>query len=171
MVADIDLAILPSAAERRMPYLLVPLLEEVSVGQHLAGNLAPLPEELRAWVSVVATSADACLVLDSDARVVAISPAAAMLAAIEAIEAIGQRLVGDVLAPVDFSSAAEPLDVDSVSVPPVAAARHGVSCHGLLRLRRPDGSTITLDTVSTPLHGADGQRLGSLTFFAQVAAH
>jgi PAS domain-containing protein len=119
---------------------------------------------------VVSTCADACLVLDGEARVVALSRAASDLVGADPVEAVGRRLVGDVLALVDFSSAAEPIDETAGSIPPVSSARAGIPCHGLMRLRRPDALTVTLDTVSTPLHGADGQLLGSLTFFARVAA-
>ncbi|MDQ1485614.1 MAG: hypothetical protein QOJ62_1307, partial [Actinomycetota bacterium] len=43
-----------------MSYLLIPLV------QRPVPELAPLREALRAWVSVVAASHDACLVLDAD---------------------------------------------------------------------------------------------------------
>jgi PAS domain-containing protein len=177
VVTDVDLSILPPTYSRRSPYLLVPLLEEPRTGNDTyrnrgalqESNLVPLREELRAWVSVVALCADACLVLDADGRVVALSPATATLVGTEPADAVGRMLVGDVLALVDFSSAAEPLR-DVGAIPPVSAATAGVPCHGLMRLRRPDGPTVTLDTISTPLHGAEGQRLGSLSFFARVGS-
>jgi hypothetical protein len=147
-----------------MSYLLIPLVQRPSP------ELAPLRETLRAWVTVVATSADPCIVLACDGRVVGLSASAAALVAEEPINVVGRRLVGDVFALVDFSSAAEPMDDHSL-IPPTQAIAAGVLSRGLVRLRRADGVTLTLDAIATPLHAQDGSVIGSLTFFGQLAAH
>jgi PAS domain-containing protein len=147
-----------------MSYLLIPLVQRPSA------ELAPLRETLRAWVTVVATAADACIVLDRQGRVAGISNAAAALVAEDPAQVIGRRLVGDVFVVVDFSSAAEPLG-DHVIVPPTQAVEAGVLSRGLMRLRRVDGVTMTIDAVAAPLHDEHGDIIGSLTFFASLAAH
>jgi hypothetical protein len=147
-----------------MSYLLIPLVQRPSPA------LAPLREALRAWVTVVSTSHDACLVLDREGRVAGISPSAAALVAEDASDIVGRRLVGDVFVLVDFSSAAEPMG-DDVAVPPTQAIYSGVLSRGLVRLRRADSVTVTLDVVAAPLHAEDGGVMGSLTFFSHLAAH
>jgi hypothetical protein len=42
---------------------------------------------------------------------------------------------------------------------------------GLVRLRRSDGVTVTIDAIATPLHAPDGALIGSLTFFAPLASN
>jgi PAS domain-containing protein len=147
-----------------MSYLLIPLV------QRPVPELAPLREALRAWVSVVAASHDACLVLDADGRIAGLSASAADLVAEDALNVVGRRLVGDVFVLVDFSSAAEPMS-DHTLVPPTLAIASDVLSRGLVRLRRTDGVTVTLDAISAPLHADDGSVIGSLTFFAPLAAH
>ncbi len=147
-----------------MSYLLIPLVQRPSP------ELAPLRETLRAWVSVVATSADACLVLDRDGRVAGLSASAAALVNEEPAAVVGRRLVGDVFVIIDFSSAAEPVG-DHAIVPPTQALHSGVLSRGLMRLRRGDGVTVTIDAIAAPLHAADGSLIGSLTFFAPLASH
>jgi PAS domain-containing protein len=147
-----------------MSYLLIPLVQRPSA------ELAPLRETLRAWVTVVTSSADACIVLDCDGRIAGLSSSAAALVSEDPMQVIGRRLVGDVFVIVDFSSAAEPLG-DNVIVPPTQAIEAGVLSRGLMRLRRTDGVTVTIDAVAAPLHENSGQVIGSLTFFASLAAH
>jgi hypothetical protein len=70
---------------------------------------------------------------------------------------------------IDFSSAAEPVG-DHALVPSTQALQADVLSRGLVRLRRNDGVTVTVDCVAAPLHAADGSIVGSLTFFAKLAA-
>jgi PAS domain-containing protein len=147
-----------------MSYLLIPLI------QRGAPELPPLRETLRAWVTVVATSADPCIVLNGEGRIAGISAGAAALFAEAPVELVGRRLVGDVFTLVDFSSAAEPMS-DHTLVPPTLAIASDVLSRGLVRLRRTDAVTVTLDAISAPLHADDGSVIGSLTFFAPLAAH
>lgn len=146
-----------------MSYLLIPLVQRPSP------ELAPLRETLRAWVTVVASSADACLVLDGDGRVAGLSAAAAALVNEDAVTIVGRRLVGDVFVIVDFSSAAEPIG-DHAIVPPTQALHADVLSRGLIRLRRADSVTVTIDAISAPLHAHDGSLIGSLTFFVPLGS-
>jgi PAS domain-containing protein len=163
-VTDVGVAVVPAPRHDGMSYLLIPLIQRPSP------ELAPLRETLRAWVTVVTTSADPCLVLNRDGRVAGLSASAAALVAEAPFDVVGRRLVGDVFTLVDFSSAAEPM-ADQSLVPPTQAIATGVLSRGLVRLRRADGVTLTLDAIATPLHADDGSVIGSLTFFGQLAAH
>jgi PAS domain-containing protein len=168
-VLDDGIVVVPKNAKdpggrEAMSYLLIPLVQRPSP------ELAPLKETLRAWVAVVATSHDPCIVLDSDGRVAGLSGSAAELVAEDANSVVGRRLVGDIFVLVDFSSAAEPMGDDAV-VPSIQAIRSGVLSRGLVRLRRGDGVTLTLDAIAAPLHGGDGVVLGSITFLGRLAAH
>ena len=60
---------------------------------------------------------------------------------------------------------------DETLVPPTQAIATGMLNRGLLRLRRSDGVTLTLDAIATALHADDGTVIGSLTFLGQLAAH
>ena len=163
-VTDVGVAVVPEPRHDAMSYLLIPLIQRPSP------ELAPLRETLRAWVTVVTTSADPCLVLNRDGRVAGLSASAAALVAESPFDVVGRRLVGDVFTLVDFSSAAEPMADESL-VPPTQPIATGVLSRGLVRLRRVDGVTLTLDAIATPLHADDGSVIGSLTFLGQLAAH
>ncbi|MBX6370644.1 MAG: PAS domain-containing protein [Acidothermus sp.] len=142
-------------------YLLIPLVTRPSA------ELPPLQEALRAWVAVVTTSADACVVLDRAGRVAGISPPAAALVNEDPVALVGRRLVGEVFAVVDFSAAAQPIGERAV-IPPTQVINANVLSRGLIRLRRADGSTVTVDAVAAPLHTPEGAILGSLTFLSPL---
>jgi PAS domain-containing protein len=163
-VSDIGVVAIPESRKDGMSYLLIPLVQRPSP------ELAPLRETLRAWVTVAAASADACLVLDRDGRVAGLSATAAALVNEEPANVVGRRLVGDVFVIVDFSSAAEPVG-DHAIVPPTQALHSDVLSRGLVRLRRSDGVTVTIDAVAAPLHATDGSLIGSLTFFTPLVSH
>ena len=160
---DLGVVAIPDSRKDNMSYLLIPLV------QRPTPELAPLRETLRAWVSVVASSADACLVLDGDGRVAGLSASAAALVNEDATNIVGRRLVGDVFVIVDFSSAAEPIG-DHAIVPPTQALHSDVLSRGLVRLRRADDVTMTIDAIAAPLHAHDGSLIGSLTFFAALGS-
>lgn len=160
---DLGVVAIPDSRQDNMSYLLIPLVQRPSP------ELAPLRETLRAWVTVVTTSADACLVLDGDGRVAGLSAAAAALVNEDAATIVGRRLVGDVFVIVDFSSAAEPVG-DHAIVPPTQALHADVLSRGLIRLRRADRVTVTIDAISSPLHAHDGSLIGSLTFFVPLGS-
>ena len=155
---------LPDSRKDAMSYLLIPLVQRPSP------ELAPLRETLRAWVTVVASSGDPCIVLDRDGRVAGLSASAAALVHEEPANVVGRRLVGDVFVIIDFSSAAEPIG-DHAIVPPTQALESDVLSRGLVRLRRRDKVTVTVDAIAAPLHAPDGEVIGSLTFFAPLASH
>ena len=160
---DLGVVAIPESRQDNMSYLLIPLVQRPSP------ELAPLRETLRAWVTVVASSADACLVLDGDGRVDGLSASAAALVNEDAATVVGRRLVGDVFVIVDFSSAAEPIG-DHAIVPPTQALHSDVLSRGLIRLRRADNVTVTIDAIATPLHAHDGSLIGSLTFFVPLTS-
>ncbi|HEX7107282.1 MAG TPA: PAS domain-containing protein [Acidothermaceae bacterium] len=160
---DLGVVAIPESRQDGMSYLLIPLVQRPSP------ELAPLRETLRAWVTVVATSADACLVLDGDGRVAGVSASAAALVDEDPANIVGRRLVGDVFVIVDFSSAAEPIG-DHAIVPPTQALHSDVLSRGLIRLRRVDDLTVTIDAIAAPLHAHDGSLIGTLTFFAPLAS-
>ena len=128
---DLGVVAIPESRQDGMSYLLIPLVQRPSP------ELAPLRETLRAWVTVVASSADACLVLDGEGRVAGLSASAAALVNEDAATVVGRRLVGDVFVIVDFSSAAEPIG-DHAIVPPTQSLHADVLSRGLIRLRRAD---------------------------------
>ncbi len=162
-MTDIDVIVLPPAPETRLPYLLIPLVKQADQG------LLPLSEALRAWVTVVAGSADPCFVVDVRGHFVGLSSAAGVLLGRDHFSIIGRRLV-DELDLVDFSIAAESLEGHLAQVPPLVALSAGALSRGLVRLRRGDGVIVTLDIVASPLHGTDGSLIGSLCFMSLLTA-
>jgi len=119
------------------------------------------------WGHTARQAQEPCLVLDVNANVVAASPGCGEMFAFTATDAVGRRLT-DVLRLLDFNAVAGKLpewEVDKV--PPLLAISTAVLARGLLRLRKADGSAVTVDAISVPLR--DGVRVvGSLTFFAPV---
>lgn len=119
------------------------------------------------WGHTARQAQEPCLVLDVNANVVAASPGCGEMFAFTATDAVGRRLT-DVLRLLDFNAVAGKLpewEVDKV--PPLLAISTAVLARGLLRLRKADGSAVTVDAISVPLR--DGTRVvGSLTFFAPV---
>ena len=55
-------------------------------------------------------------------------------------------------------------------VPPTQALHADVLSRGLIRLRRADSVTVTIDAISAPLHAHDGSLIGSLTFFVPLGS-
>jgi PAS domain S-box-containing protein len=119
------------------------------------------------WQAAAESSNDACLVLDARGAVVSASPAA-----IEALGAAGQPVRGrrllDVIDVVDLDTGASHPDY-AVRITPLATLGGRGLMRSLMRLRTPDGSLVTLDSTSAPLHDADGATIGSISFFATFA--
>jgi hypothetical protein len=107
------------------------------------------PGELRPWLDAVRSSEDACLLLDADARVAAVSGRAGVLLDLDD-DCVGRDLATLVRA-IDFSSHARPDPDQQRALPPVVALDSGHTARGLLRLRHRDAALVTLDVVSTPL--------------------
>ena len=114
------------------------------------------------WRTAVQASAEACLLLDREARVVAASPAAGVVLGTTSASAVGARLV-DLVTAVDFTSGAAPDTELERSVPPLRALATGGLARGLLRLRS-GAELVTYDVVAVPLSG----RSGVLAFFSPV---
>jgi PAS domain S-box-containing protein len=119
------------------------------------------------WQAAAESSNDACLVLDARGAVVSASPAA-----IEALGAADQPVRGrrllDVIDVVDLDTGASHPDY-AVRITPLATLGGRGLMRSLMRLRTPDGSLVTLDSTSAPLHDADGATIGSISFFATFA--
>jgi PAS domain-containing protein len=125
------------------------------------------PGEVRPWVDAVAAAADPCLVLLPDGRLAAASASAAALFGRPGTEIIGRRLL-EVLAVIDFTAAARPDTDYAERIAPLLVLRSGAPARGLLRIRRDDGSRLTLDAVAAPLRGPAGAIAGSVAFLAAV---
>lgn len=114
------------------------------------------------WHAAVTASAEACLLLDRDARVVAASAAVGAVLGTTSDRAVGARFV-DLVTAVDFTSGAAPDAELERSVPPLRALATGGLARGLLRLRSAAG-LVTYDVVAVPLAGQSG----ALAFFLAV---
>lgn len=117
------------------------------------------PGPLLPWLAAVGASEDACVVVDAEGRLAAMSPAASVLLDLDD-DRVGARFA-DLVTAVDFSLAARP---DPQVLPPVQALESGRTARALLRLRHRDAALVTLDVVSVPL----ARRVGSLSFLQQV---
>jgi PAS domain-containing protein len=114
------------------------------------------------WHAAVQASAEACLLLDRDARVVAASPAVGAVLGTTSASAVGARFV-DLVTAVDFTSGAAPDSELERSMPPLRALATGGLARGLLRLRSVAG-LVTYDVVAVPLT----DQSGALAFFLAV---
>ncbi|GAC1439441.1 MAG: hypothetical protein NVSMB55_00900 [Mycobacteriales bacterium] len=114
------------------------------------------------WHAAVTASAEPCLLLDREARVVAASAAVGAVLGTSAASAAGARFV-DLVTAVDFTSGAAPDAELDRSVPPLRALATGGLARGLLRLRSAAG-LVTYDVVAVPLTG----QCGALAFFLAV---
>lgn len=137
----------------------------VDLGDH--GRVPAASTPLARWSASVAAAHDPCMVVDPQGQVLSVSASAAELLGCSDAGVIGRRLL-DVLDLVDFDTGA--LDPDYASrIAPLAVLANG---HGLmrslLRVRHPDGTRVTVDASSAPLHDVHSTVIGSLTFLAAV---
>ena len=127
------------------------------------------PDPLAAWMRVASASAEACLVLDDQGRVAAVSAHAAALLGEHADRMVGRDLLDEVLDVVDFTDEAGPGEHYAERIPPLLSLSRDVLTRGLLRVRRPDGLRLTLDAVAAPVHSRSGSAVvGSVTFLATI---
>lgn len=117
---------------------------------------------VRGWHAAVLASKEACLLLDSEARVVAASPTVGAVLGTSASSAMGARFA-DLVVPIDFTSDAAPDLEPERALPPLRALSTGGLARGLLRVRVPAG-LVTYDVVAVPLAGQSGV----LAFFLAV---
>jgi PAS domain-containing protein len=150
---------------------------------HVELSLSELPDPapgraqpggtLGLWSFAVEIAPEPCVLLDAGGVVVAASPGCGALFGIEPAEAIGLRLVDEVLRLLDFNAVSGELrgwEVDMI--PPLLAISSGGLARGLVRVSGgsgPAGSAgaSTVDAISTPVRDG-GEVVGSLTFFAPV---
>lgn len=133
-----------------------------------SGVAAAASTELRPWIIAVSLAADPCLVLDVGGRLVASSAATATLVGRPIPDMVGRLLVPELLSLIDFTAAARPGDDYVDRIPPLLVLRSGAPARGLLRIRRDDGSRLTLDAVAAPLRDWSGVVGGSVCFLAAV---
>jgi hypothetical protein len=120
------------------------------------------PQARSAWLLAVRTSAEACLLLDSEARICAASAAAGKLLG-GVTDAIGAKFA-DLVTSVDFTSGAAPDLEPERSMPPLRALATGGLARGLMRVRVSDGTLVTYDVVAVPLE----RQCAVLAFFVAV---
>jgi hypothetical protein len=123
---------------------------------------------LQLWAFAVGLADEPCLLLDAKGLVVAVSPGGAALLAIDAAAAVNRPLVDGVLRFRDFNAVSGDLPGWDVNkIPPLLAIASQGLARGLLRVSGYDGTTTTVDAISTPLRQGD-EVVGSLTFLAPV---
>lgn len=146
-----------------MRYLVAPL-RELQPSEPV-GSRGPLA----AWAAAVRSASEPCVLLDTEAAVAAASAAFAELVGVPLAQLAGVRLFDTVLVVLDFNGGL-PVPVEEVSrVPPLLALSAGALARSLLRVRRPDGTCLTLDAVSSPLHAASASVVqGSVTFLHRI---
>jgi len=139
---------------------------ELSVSEpHLVHSQQRSVSSLERWTAAVRDAEEFCLLLDTDAVVVAISPPfEGLLGAGRAV--VGRDLFDDVLKLIDFADGGPIADGDASKIPPLMALTSGHLARGLLRVDTAEGQ-CTFDAVGTPLvEGA--ATAGSLTFFSRI---
>ncbi|MFC4333906.1 hypothetical protein [Salininema proteolyticum] len=130
----------------------------------------PFPAALVPWKSAVQNSADACLLIDSEARVRALSPASRSLLGLPRdIEAVMPRFLDAGLHFVDFSSAGQRLaPAELARLPVLRALESGTLERGLARVVI-DKVHRTLDMVAAPLHRPEEpEPSGAMVFFQDI---
>lgn len=137
----------------------------VDLGDHGRAPAASTP--LARWSASVAAAHDPCLVVDVQAQVLSLSASAAELLGCSDAGVIGRRLL-DVVELVDFETGASAPDYASRIAPLAVLTNSSGLMRSLLRVRHGDGSRLTIDASSAPLHDVRGEVIGSLTFLAPV---
>lgn len=120
------------------------------------------------WADAADGATEACLIIDAQAVIAAVSPPACLLLGFSGpVAATGQCLYDGVLPLVDFTAAATPIPGEEVGrIPPLQALSSRRLARGLIRVRI-GGEVVTVDAVSAPLWERDAV-IGSLTFLCQV---
>jgi PAS domain S-box-containing protein len=144
-----------------------PRFVDLSDNAVVPSPLSPPQHPLIRWRSAVHTSHDACLVLDAHGTVVSISAAAAEALGCADTMAVGRQLL-DVIDVVDLDTGASHPEY-AVRITPLSTLGGRGLMRSLMRVRHPDGSLVTVDCASAPLHDDDGDTIGSVSFFATFA--
>jgi PAS domain S-box-containing protein len=121
---------------------------------------------LTRWSAAVAAAHDACFVVDSNGIVISISVAAVELFGCGDAAIIGRHIL-DVVQLVDLETGAADPDYASRITALAVLDQPGLA-RSLMRVRHADGSLVTLDSSSAPVHDVTGYPLGSVTFLAPI---
>jgi hypothetical protein len=105
-------------------------------------------------------------VIDSNGVLISISVTGVELLGCGDTAAIGRHLL-DVIEVVDLETAA-PSPSYAQRITPLSVLENPGLARSLLRVRHPDGSLVTLDTSSAPVHDVTGYALGSVTFLSPI---
>lgn len=141
-----------------------PVRHVVDLGDHTRNAAASTP--LARWSASVAAAHDACLVVDGQGRIVSLSASGAELLGCSGSGVIGRHLL-DVVELVDFDTGAVNPEYAARIAPLGVIGANGLM-RSLVRVRHRDGSTVTIDASSAPLHDAHGDGIGSITFVAAI---
>jgi PAS domain S-box-containing protein len=150
-------------------YIVVPIVAVAEVGgtPSYPAPGEPAGDALTHWVRAACRSLDACLVVDVQGTVSALSRTAADLLGTDADAVVGRSL-DEVLHLVDFTEGAgEARGIDR-RIPPLIAVRENSLSRGMMRVRRPDGARLMLDAVAAPIHDNDRNPIGAVSFLASV---
>lgn len=166
----------PVAAARTDAPAVPPLLHDVAPHQRpmppQPGAGSGVPAALAGWAHVVATSVDACLLVDARGRMVAVSAAAAqLLADATPDEMVGRHLLDGVLHFTDFEPASRETRGATYTdrIPPLLALASEGPARGLLRVSCRRGDVRTVDALAAPLHDGGGALAGAVAFLSAVA--
>jgi PAS domain-containing protein len=129
---------------------------------------APVEPSLDRWSAVVGDAGEACLVINLDTEIVAMSTSCRQMLGLDE-SAVGKGLLDGGLHLLDFADGGALTDVEVSKIPPLLALS-GQLARGLLRVVCASGATPTLDAIATPLFD-DSEVVGSLTFFSQISGH
>jgi hypothetical protein len=143
--------------------LVIPLRGSAPDGRRLDPALAP-------WRAAVAASADPCLLLAADTRVVATSRAARQVLGLRAdIDYTMPRFLDAGLRFLDFSAGAHPLvDSELARLAPVQALQTDALERTLMRIEHR-GVHRTFDVTASPLHSPPRlDAIGSLAFLTPI---
>lgn len=122
---------------------------------------------LARWSASVAAAHDPCIVVDAQGQVLSVSASAAELLGCSDAGVIGRALV-EVVDLVDFETGASRPDYATRVAPLAVLTNANGLMRSLLRVRHRDGTLVTVDASSAPLHDVRGEIIGSLTFLAAV---
>nr|BFE64449.1 hypothetical protein GCM10020063_089750 [Dactylosporangium thailandense] len=138
--------------------------------QHVEFSISDLPSAepgLERWGSTVDGAAEACLVIDAEQVVVAMSASFEQMLGLTESPVSRPLLAEDgVLRLLDFADG-QPLEQTEVArMPIVLALISGRLARGLIRIECATGP-CTFDAIATPLTEG-GKTVGSLTFFSLI---
>jgi PAS domain S-box-containing protein len=126
------------------------------------GSATPLSR----WSAAVAAAHDGCFVLDRNGVVISISVAAVELLGCGDMAVIGRHIL-EVINLVDLETGAPNPDYARRITPLVVLDGPGLG-RSLIRVRHGDGTSVSLETASAPIHDVSAHLLGSVTFLAPI---